>query len=110
MHEIVIEVHGGIVQAAYGTEPAVVVVFDRDIEMSPELADVGGMTYELGVITTPRDNPLYRCDNCRAIYERSACEEAIDLFERLEPGCTYTDRECPECGALAYPYPGKRNP
>jgi predicted RNA-binding Zn-ribbon protein involved in translation (DUF1610 family) len=30
-------------------------------------------------------------------------DECRDVRERLLPGDTYTDKECPKCGALAYP-------
>lgn len=45
----------------------------------------------------------YKCDNCH--YQAGSCffDYAKDLHLRLTPGEKYTDRECPKCGALAFP-------
>lgn len=46
----------------------------------------------------------YKCDNCDWSGLEEQAVDAEDLPERLTPGCIYTDKECPHCGALAYPY------
>lgn len=46
---------------------------------------------------------IYACQNCERHGEHDDFVLARDLTERLEPGDTYTDRECPDCGALAHP-------
>lgn len=52
------------------------------------------------------DREPYRCDNCERIAPREIFEEAKDLSQRIDPGGVYTDKECPDCGALAYPIKG----
>jgi hypothetical protein len=46
-------------------------------------------------------NP-YQCGNCEHTDEYRALPEARDLLDRLELGETYTDVECPQCGALCF--------
>lgn len=46
---------------------------------------------------------LCRCDNCGFEAKHDDLPEAKKLSMRLEPGGTYTDVECPECGALCFP-------
>ena len=43
------------------------------------------------------------CDNCGFIDDYDNLPMAEDLCERLTVGCTYTDVECPKCGALCFP-------
>jgi predicted RNA-binding Zn-ribbon protein involved in translation (DUF1610 family) len=45
----------------------------------------------------------YRCDSCGEETIRKRAEEAVNVWRRVEPGGTYTDRECHKCGALMYP-------
>jgi len=45
----------------------------------------------------------YECENCAFEGSRESCAEARDLWERVTPGDVFTDRECPKCGALAFP-------
>lgn len=45
----------------------------------------------------------YVCDNCRFEDQKGIFHLAQDIEARLTPGSMYTDMECPECGALAYP-------
>jgi predicted RNA-binding Zn-ribbon protein involved in translation (DUF1610 family) len=47
-------------------------------------------------------NP-YVCDNCGYTAAADDLPEAKDLWQRLTPGGIYTDKECPECGALCFP-------
>lgn len=44
-----------------------------------------------------------RCDNCswRGRYENA--NRAKHIAERIDLGGSYTDVECPDCGALVYP-------
>jgi hypothetical protein len=46
---------------------------------------------------------VFICDNCSWEGSEEATNPAKDLSMRLATGSTYTDCECPECGALAYP-------
>ena len=48
-------------------------------------------------------NPRCGCDGCGHEDFRDSLPPAKDLFERIEFGGVYTDRECPECHALCYP-------
>lgn len=57
--------------------------------------------------TTPR-NPrgperTYECDNCHHRGRREDFHSAKKVATRIDPGGTHTDKECPRCGALAYP-------
>ena len=45
----------------------------------------------------------YRCDNCRYLESEEKFPLAVHLSMRLWAGSEATDRECPDCGALAYP-------
>lgn len=45
----------------------------------------------------------YCCDDCGYTADVNEFPMAKRLFERLLPGYTYTDVECPKCGALAFP-------
>lgn len=45
----------------------------------------------------------FKCDGCGKIREYEDFVAAQDLFERIDVGGIFTDVECPDCGALAYP-------
>jgi|TARA_B100002003_G_C13967483_1_gene468334 hypothetical protein len=45
----------------------------------------------------------FKCDDCGMVGNEDEFPEAKDILLRMEVGGTYTDKECPECGALAYP-------
>lgn len=46
----------------------------------------------------------FRCQDCGHTAPESEFPEAMGLLRgRLQVGDIFTDRECPECGALAYP-------
>ncbi len=45
----------------------------------------------------------YECDNCDFKALAYQFDEAVDISQRIDPGGIYTDKECPKCGALAYP-------
>jgi predicted RNA-binding Zn-ribbon protein involved in translation (DUF1610 family) len=45
----------------------------------------------------------YECINCGHRAHRDRMKDAADLTCRLLPGETFTDKECPKCGSLAYP-------
>lgn len=47
--------------------------------------------------------PSYRCDSCGFTDEQAAFPPAEHITMRMTPGDIYTDRECPECAALAFP-------
>lgn len=48
----------------------------------------------------------YSCDNCDFATDNEeefpTLAEVHRLWERLTPGCTVPDGECPECGAFVY--------
>lgn len=46
---------------------------------------------------------MYKCNNCGHVAPRDEMKDAQDLLERMEVGDVFTDKECPECGALAHP-------
>jgi hypothetical protein len=43
------------------------------------------------------------CQSCELTSGRADFSPARDLLLRIEPGESFTDSECPECGALAHP-------
>ena len=45
----------------------------------------------------------YECDDCGFTGNEDEFPEARKLSMRLTPGGAYTDRECPDCEALAFP-------
>jgi predicted RNA-binding Zn-ribbon protein involved in translation (DUF1610 family) len=47
---------------------------------------------------------IYQCHACGFAGPRDAMAEAKNVTQRIAPGETYTDRECPKCGALALPW------
>lgn len=49
-----------------------------------------------------------KCDNCSREGEEEGFTDANDLWQRLEIGGIYTDKECPDCGALAFPIAKKK--
>ena len=44
----------------------------------------------------------YECENCGHIGDEDDFPMVRDLEQRLDENGPYTDKECPECGALAY--------
>lgn len=50
----------------------------------------------------------YSCNNCNYTAKESKFDEAKDLWQRMDPGDTFTDKECPKCGALAFPVEQKQ--
>lgn len=55
-------------------------------------------------MTDPNDpEAIYECDSCDRVEQRANLPDADDLWVRLDPGNPYTDKECPDCGALMYP-------
>lgn len=54
-------------------------------------------------IITDDSSDLYECDNCEHKGQGVELPDARDLFQRLEPGGIYTNKECPHCGALCFP-------
>lgn len=52
------------------------------------------------------DKTIFRCDGCGRMgdgEDPDLFREAKDLLERMEPGDMFTNVECTDCGALAYP-------
>ncbi len=52
-------------------------------------------------------NATYICQNCERQGAPEHFKPARDVLQRHEPGDTYSDLECPECGALALPLPAE---
>ena len=74
----------------------------RDHKDWPEEQSSDGDEFEITHIEELQEP--YECANCSKAGDRDWFKEAKDLSMRMEPGkSTYTDRECPDCGALAYP-------
>jgi len=48
-------------------------------------------------------NEMYECQNCGFEDEGENLPMAKHLWERMTPGDTFTDVECPECGSLCFP-------
>lgn len=46
---------------------------------------------------------IYRCQNCGLSGDEEDFDEAKDLLLRMTPGDIFSDKECPRCGALAFP-------
>lgn len=44
----------------------------------------------------------YRCYDCGIVDDGEAFKRAENASERHDVGGKFTDKECPECGALAY--------
>lgn len=77
--------------------------------------EVDGRRYRMGLLSVDKEgkggsnvNPYledarYQCDSCGHESWRGFLPAATDLRRRIDPGGTYTDRECPECRALMYP-------
>lgn len=57
----------------------------------------------LNKIEDMKDSGLYVCGNCGRIDKEDQLPDAKDLSQRMLPGDTYTDKECPSCGSLSFP-------
>ncbi len=49
----------------------------------------------------------FQCENCEKLWKEDECKwighrTAKDILERFQRGDTFTDLECPECGALCH--------
>ena len=47
---------------------------------------------------------LHKCGNCGKIHDAIDLGDMEDLHERVEAGNSVPSGECPDCGALCYPY------
>jgi hypothetical protein len=47
--------------------------------------------------------PLLECQNCGFLAESENFNTAQNIEQRHSPGDTFSDKECPHCGALGYP-------
>lgn len=45
---------------------------------------------------------IMRCQNCDWTGDEGQLGELIDVFERVHPGDTMPDGECPKCGAVCF--------
>lgn len=85
-----------------------IVLCTKDSFMRMTLDSFEGMDTERPrVLLTPEDDSmypyLYLCDDCGQLAPGENMDDAKNLLSRLEVGGTYTNKECPECGALAFP-------
>lgn len=56
------------------------------------------------ITVTPIVAPgIYKCQNCSHTAHMRDFPPAKDIFRRIEVGDMYSDKECPKCGALAFP-------
>jgi rubredoxin len=44
----------------------------------------------------------FQCENCEKLFTEDECNPVKDIPQRFQRGDTYTDLECPDCGALCY--------
>ena len=44
----------------------------------------------------------YICQNCGSDWAEASLLEINDIFERVQPGDTMPDGECPECGGVCF--------
>jgi hypothetical protein len=49
------------------------------------------------------DPPVtFQCENCEKLWTEDECKWVTDFIQRFQRGDTFTDLECPECGALCF--------
>lgn len=49
------------------------------------------------------DPPVtFQCENCEKLWTEDECKFVKDFIQRFQRGDTFTDLECPECGALCF--------
>lgn len=44
----------------------------------------------------------FQCENCENVWLEDECKPVKDILQRFQRGDTFTDLECPECGALCH--------
>ena len=49
------------------------------------------------------DDEMVECADCQTEFSANQCDAVKDPLERFAPGDTYTDLQCPSCGALCFP-------
>lgn len=49
------------------------------------------------------EGKMYACADCDMEFHENQGDEVTDALERFITGDTYTDVQCPSCGALAFP-------
>ncbi len=54
-------------------------------------------------LNTLKSAAKYKCDNCGYRAGEKKFPPAKDILLRVDVGGIFTDKECPKCGALAYP-------
>lgn len=55
-------------------------------------------------------NELYECDNCSTLWREDDLDQLRDAWERIEDGYPMSTKQCPDCGAMAFPADGDRIP
>jgi len=62
------------------------------------------MTHEpVGKFSDYNTATAYECGNCQHKDDEDNLPDAKNLLMRLTPGDTFTNKECPRCGALCLP-------
>lgn len=54
-----------------------------------------------------KGNELYECDNCSTLWREDDLDQLTDSWERIEDGYPMSSRQCPDCGAMAFPSHGE---
>jgi hypothetical protein len=53
-------------------------------------------------VTAPPVPAKFQCENCEKEWTEDECKWVTDFIQRFQRGDTFTDLECPECGALCF--------
>lgn len=82
------------------------VTYRRELvtEAPPIFSSEAGREWICKVIDPPEEklSDMYKCADCRREWQEDELNEPKDLLQRLLPGDTVPDGECPDCGALCF--------
>lgn len=53
-------------------------------------------------LIAPEDVGKFRCEDCHGLWDHEDLETVKDLTERIDPGETCPDGQCPTCGSLCH--------
>jgi len=68
------------------------------------MADLKGKPYD------SKGKELYECDNCGTLWREDDLDQLRDAWERITDGYPMSSKQCPDCGAMAFPADGDRIP
>jgi uncharacterized protein YgiB involved in biofilm formation len=51
----------------------------------------------------PGEGKMFSCADCDSEFYENQCDDVENPQERFLPGDTWTDKQCPSCGALCFP-------